>query len=70
MYWMRLGTGRDRIWQLDTEQETETAGVNFFLAYSDDRTKTWTYMFNQFTDPGIDVMLCNAYINDTNATWH
>jgi hypothetical protein len=70
MYWMRLGTGRDRIWQLDTEQETETAGVNFFLAYSDDRTKTWTYMFNQFTDPGIDVMLANAYINDTNATWH
>ncbi len=70
IFWNRLGTGRDRIWQLDTSQFTEGGEVTFFLAFSDDRTQTWNYMFQQSTPPGIDVMLSNAYLNDTNATWH
>jgi hypothetical protein len=70
VFWNRLGTGRDRIWRLDTSQTAENGGVTFFLAFSDDRTKTWTYMFSQFLPAGVDVMLANAYLNDTNATWH
>jgi hypothetical protein len=70
IFWNRLGTGRDRIWQLDTSQFTEGGEVTFFLAFSDDRTQTWNYMFQQSTPPGIDVMLSNAYLNDVNASWH
>ena len=27
-------------------------------------------VFNQFLDPSVDVMLCNAYLNWVDATWH
>jgi hypothetical protein len=70
IFWNRLGTGRDRIWQLDTSQFTEGGPVTFFLSFSDDQTQTWQHMFQQSADPGVDVMLANAYLNSTNATWH
>ncbi|HEY1896707.1 MAG TPA: hypothetical protein VGG62_10565 [Terracidiphilus sp.] len=69
IFWNRLGCGRDRIWQLDTSQTSETGGVTFFLEYSDDRTQTWQQVFSQFTPAGVDVMLANAYLNWTDATW-
>jgi hypothetical protein len=69
IFWNRLGCARSRIWQLDTQQSTETGDVTFYLAFSDDRTQTWQYMAAQYV-AGMDVMLSNAYLNDVNATWH
>jgi hypothetical protein len=70
VFWNRLGNGRDRIWQLDTEQTSETSGVTFTLAWSDDRTQSFHQVFQQTLDPSVDVSLANAYLNWTDATWH
>jgi hypothetical protein len=70
IFWNRLGAGRDRIWQLDTEQTSETSGVTFTLAWSDDRTQSFQQVFQQTVDPSVDVSLANAYLNWTDATWH
>lgn len=70
VYWNRLGCGRDRIWRLDTHQDSETGGVTLTLAYSEDRRKTWYYMFPQTLDPSVQVALVNAYLNYVDATWH
>jgi hypothetical protein len=70
VFWNRLGAGRDRIWQLDSEQLVEDGSVTLTLGFSDDRTQTFQYMFPQSLPPGVDVTLCNAYLNDTNASWH
>ena len=70
VFWNRLGNGRDRIWQLDTVQTSETAGVFLTLGFSDDRTQSFQTMFSQNLDPSVDVQLANAYLNWTDATWH
>jgi hypothetical protein len=70
IFWNRLGNGRDRIWQLDTMQASETGVTTMALSFSDDRTQTFQAMFPQTVPAGIDVQLANAYLNDTNATWH
>jgi hypothetical protein len=70
IFWNRLGTGRDRIWQVDSSQSSETGGVTIFLAFSDDRTQTFQYQYSQTLDPAVDVMLVNAYLNEVTATWH
>jgi hypothetical protein len=70
IFWNRLGAGRDRIWQLDSSQNSETGGVTLLLGWSDDRTQSFQYMFPQTLDPSVDVRLANAYLNDVNATWH
>lgn len=70
VYWNRIGTGRDRIWRLDTFQDSETTGVTFTLAYSDDRTQTWQEMYSEALPPGIDVSLCNAYLQWAEASWN
>jgi hypothetical protein len=70
LFWNRLGTGRDRIWQLESSQVTETGGVTLILSFSDDRTQTWQRMFSQYVDPGVDVRLSNCYLNYSDASWH
>lgn len=70
IFWNRCGNGRDRIWQLDTEQPTETAGVTLTLGFSDDRTQTFQTMFTQTLDPSVDVQLANAYLKWVDATWN
>lgn len=70
VFWNRLGDGRDRIWQLDTSQSSESGPVTLTLSYSDDRTQTFQTMFPQSLPPGVDVTICNAYLNETDATWH
>jgi hypothetical protein len=70
VFWNRLGNGRDRIWQLDSEQLMEGGSVTLTLGFSDDRTQTFQYMFPVALPPGVDVQLANAYLNDVNATWH
>jgi hypothetical protein len=70
VFWNRLGAGRDRIWQVDSSQTSETGGVEIVLAFSDDRTQTWQYMNAVLLPNGLDVHLANAYLNDTNASWH
>ena len=70
VFWNRLGNGRDRIWQLDSSQSSETGGVSMFLGYSDDRTQTFQYFYTQTLDPSVDVRLSNAYLNEVVATWH
>ena len=40
------------------------------LSFSDDRTRSFQYMFQQSLDPSVDVMLANAYLNDVDASWH
>jgi len=70
IFWNRLGNGRDRIWQLDSSQASESGGVTLTLAYSDTRTQTWKTFFSQSLNPSVDVSLCNAYLNYVDATWH
>jgi hypothetical protein len=70
IFWNRLGVGRDRIWQIDSSQSSETGGVSLFLAFSDDRAQSWQYQYSQSLDPAVDVALANAYLNYTDATWH
>jgi hypothetical protein len=70
VFWNRLGNGRDRIWQLDTAQSSETGGVSLTLGFSDDRTQSFQTMFTQNLDPSVDVQLANAYLNWVDATWH
>lgn len=70
VFWNRLGAGRDRIWQLDSEQPSETSGPVVLLGWSDDRTQTWYYLPPEQLDPGVDLMLSNAYLNYTDASWH
>jgi hypothetical protein len=70
IFWNRLGAGRDRIWQLDTSQSSETGGVTLQLCFSDDRAKTFLCQYQQTVDPSVDVMLANAYLNEVTATWH
>jgi len=69
-FWNRLGAGRDRIWQIDTNQATETSGVQITLAWTDDNTQTFQTVFTQTLDPSVDVELSNAYLNWVDATWH
>jgi len=70
VFWNRLGNGRDRIWQMDSIQTSETAGVILKLMFSDDRTQTWQNMFTQTLDPSVDVQLANAYLKWVDATWN
>jgi len=70
IFWNRLGNGRDRIWQMDTEQSSENGGVTVKLSFSDDRTQTWHTMFPQTLDPTVDVSLANAYLRWVDATWN
>jgi hypothetical protein len=70
VFWNRLGNGRDRIWRLDSQQPSETAGVTLTLGYSDDRTQSFQTFFTQTLDPSVDVRLANAYLNWVDATWH
>ena len=70
IFWNRLGNGRDRIWQLDIEETSETANPTFTLQFSDDRTKTWQQMVQQQLAAPQDVQLANAYLNYTDAAWH
>lgn len=70
IFWNRLGTGRDRIWQLDTSQTSETGGVTMQLGFSDDRTKSFQFQYQQTLDSTVDVMIANAYLNEVAATWH
>ena len=70
IFWNRLGAGRDRIWELNSLQATETGGVTLALGFSDDRTQTWQLMYPQTLDPSVDVQLSNAYLNHADATWH
>jgi hypothetical protein len=70
VFWNRLGAGRDRIWQVDSSQSSETGSVSVYLAYSDDRTQTFHYMSPFLLDITTDFMLANAYLNWTDATWH
>jgi hypothetical protein len=70
IFWNRLGCGRDRIWQLDSVQLTETAGVTLTLGFSDDRGQSWQTLFSQSLDPSVDVALANAYLNYVDANWH
>jgi len=70
IFWNRLGNGRDRIWQIDSYQDTEAAPTRLTLYWSDDRTKTLQYVFTQLIDPSVDVQLANAYLNWVDATWH
>lgn len=70
VFWNRLGSGRDRIWQMDVEQDFETDSPKLTLSFSDDRTQTWQSMFQQTLDPSVDVSLANAYLNWTDASWH
>ena len=70
IFWNRLGNGRDRIWQLDSSQSSETGGVTLTLGFSDDRTQSFQTVFSQTLDPSVDVMLSNAYLNWVDATWH
>jgi hypothetical protein len=70
VFWNRLGNGRDRIWQIDALQTSETGGVSLTLGFSDDRTATFQTVFSQTLDPSVDVMLSNAYLNWMDATWH
>jgi len=69
IFWNRLGNGRDRIWQLDASQASETAGVTLTLGWSDDRTQSVQTVFSQSLDPSADVMLANAYLRWVDATW-
>jgi hypothetical protein len=70
VFWNRLGTGRDRIWSLDTIQTSETAGVQLNLSFSDDRLQTTQGPYSITLDPSVDVSLVNAYLNWVDATWH
>jgi hypothetical protein len=70
IFWNRLGNGRDRIWQLDSSQASETGGVTLTLGFSDDRMQSFQTVFSQTLDPSVDVSLANAYLNWTDATWH
>lgn len=70
VFWNRLGAGRDRIWQVDSSQTSETGSVSIFLAFSDDQTRTWQYQSPFVMSIDVDVMLSNAYLNYTDATWH
>jgi hypothetical protein len=70
IFWNRLGTGRDRIWQVDSSQSSESGGVTIFLAFSDDRTQSFQYQYSQTLDPSVDMMIANAYLNEVTASWH
>jgi hypothetical protein len=70
VFWNRLGNGRDRIWQMDTSQASETASVVLTVGWSDDRTQSFQLAYSQTVDPSVDVMLSNAYLNWVDATWH
>lgn len=70
VFWNRLGAGRDRIWQIDTYQTSETGGVTLTLEWSDDATQSFQTVFSQILDPSVDVQLSNAYLNWVDATWH
>jgi len=70
IFWNRLGNGRDRIWQMDSQQSSETGGVTLTLGFSDSDTKTFNTFFTQTLDPSVDVQLSNAYLNYVDATWH
>jgi len=70
IFWNRLGNGRDRIWQMDAQQPSETGAVTLTLGWSDDRTQSLHTVFTQTLDPSVDVQLSNAYLNWVDATWH
>lgn len=70
IFWNRLGNGRDRIWQLDASQASETGGVILTLYWSDDNTQSFQYVFSQALDPSVDVQLANAYLKWTDASWN
>ena len=70
VFWNRLGNGRDRIWQLDSSQASESGGLTLTLGWSDDRTQSFKTMFTQTLDPSVDVSISNAYLKWTDATWN
>jgi hypothetical protein len=70
IFWNRCGNGRDRIWQMDSQQSSETGGVTLTLGFSDDRTQSFKTMFTQTLDPTVDVQLANAYLKWVDASWN
>jgi hypothetical protein len=61
VYWNRIGYGRDRIWQIDSNQPSG-AGVSLTLSWSDDRGQTFQTLYTQTLDSSVDVSLVNAYL--------
>lgn len=70
LFWNRLGNGRDRIWQVDTSQNSEAGPVTVTLYWSDDNTQSFQAVFSQQLDPSVDVELANAYLKWTDASWN
>jgi hypothetical protein len=62
IYWNRCGKGRDRIWQVVSNQ-TASTGVSLSLSWSDQRGQVWFTRGTQTLAVGVDVTLANAYLS-------
>jgi hypothetical protein len=70
IFWNRLGNGRDRIWQVESIQTGENISAFHILSWSDDMTRTWTFLPSITLPVNVDVDIANVYLNEVNATWH